>query len=287
MGMRQMELYAESIQAKHALFLFDSCFSGSLFAITRAVPESISYKTTRHVRQFITSGSADEIVPDRSIFRRQFVEALEGEGDVNRDGYVTGTELGEFLQDKVVNYSRNAQHPQYGKIRNPNLDKGDFVFALPKKDAPPAAAAVKPNVVEPAPPARVDPAQQELAFWGSIQNSADAEDFKDYLTRYPDGLYAGIARRRVEALSNASKPNTNARPDGNAAGGATSTVVPTGTIPPDNMLTVELLNPLSTNVSQRGDRFEARVLSARVLEYREVVARVDRRAMSRRARCNG
>jgi len=50
MGMRQIELYAESIQSKHALFLLDSCFSGSLFALSRAVPESISYKTTRHKR---------------------------------------------------------------------------------------------------------------------------------------------------------------------------------------------------------------------------------------------
>jgi len=40
----------------------------------------------------------------------------------------------------VVNYSRNAQHPQYGKIRNPNLDKGDFIFVLPK-----AATEPKPT----------------------------------------------------------------------------------------------------------------------------------------------
>jgi formylglycine-generating enzyme required for sulfatase activity len=142
MDMQQMELYARRIQSKHALFLFDSCFSGALFAISRAVPDSIGYKTARPVRQFITSGSADEQVPDQSIFRRQFIEAIEGEADGNRDGYVTGTELGEFLQDKVVNYSRNAQHPQYGKIRNPNLDKGDFVFALPKKVTQPKSGAV-------------------------------------------------------------------------------------------------------------------------------------------------
>ena len=29
--MQQMEVYAKRIQAKHALFLFDSCFSGSIF----------------------------------------------------------------------------------------------------------------------------------------------------------------------------------------------------------------------------------------------------------------
>jgi hypothetical protein len=130
MAMQQIEVYAKNIQSKHVLFLFDACFSGSVFAITRAAPENISYKAAQPVRQFISSGSAEETVPDVSIFRQQFVSALDGEGDVNKDGYITGSEMGEFLQEKVVNYSSGAQHPQYGKIRNPNLDKGDFVFKV-------------------------------------------------------------------------------------------------------------------------------------------------------------
>ncbi|HEY0170719.1 MAG TPA: caspase family protein [Pyrinomonadaceae bacterium] len=205
MDMQQMELYARRVQSKHALFLFDSCFSGALFALSRAVPESITYKTARPVRQFITSGSADEQVPDQSIFRRQFVEALDGEGDVNGDGYVTGTELGEFLQDKVINYSRNAQHPQYGKIRNPNLDKGDFVFALPKAPLPQPPPAAVPS------PAAVDPAALELSFWDSIKNGNDPEDFKEYLDKYPGGQFAGIARRRIASL-NSPAPSLDAKP---------------------------------------------------------------------------
>ncbi|MFA6571069.1 MAG: caspase family protein [Bacteroidota bacterium] len=128
MAMQQIEVYAKQIQSKHVLFLFDACFSGSIFAITRAIPENISYKTSKPVRQFISSGSADETVPDESIFRQQFMSGLDGEADLNNDGFITGTELGEFLTEKVINYSKNNQHPQYGKIRNPFLDKGDFVF---------------------------------------------------------------------------------------------------------------------------------------------------------------
>lgn len=132
MDMQQMEVYAKRIRAKHALFLFDSCFSGSIFSLSRAVPENISYKTKKPVRQFITAGSANETVPDESIFRSQFLAALSGEGDSDGDGYLTGVELGEFLQKTVVNYSKGSQHPQYGKIRNPHLDKGDFVFQIKK-----------------------------------------------------------------------------------------------------------------------------------------------------------
>jgi len=130
MDMQQMEVYAKRIQAKHALFLFDSCFSGSIFSLTRAAPSYINYKTNQPVRQFITAGRANEKVPDESIFRAQFISALEGEADTDEDGYLTGNELGTFIEKKVINYSKESQHPQFGTLRNPNLDKGDFVFTL-------------------------------------------------------------------------------------------------------------------------------------------------------------
>lgn len=129
--MAQMEIYAKRIESKHAIFIFDACFSGSLFSASRAIPEVISYKTTQPVRQFISSGTEDEKVSDESIFRKQFVEAMTtGNADFNDDGYLTGTELGRFLQSTVINYTNGSQHPQYGKISNPALSKGDFVFAL-------------------------------------------------------------------------------------------------------------------------------------------------------------
>lgn len=129
MEMAQIEIYAKRLQSKHALFVFDACFSGSIFFQTRSISDAISYKTTEPVRQFITSGDESEQVPDVSIFRKRFVEALSTSvADDNKDGYLTGTELGEFLQRMVVDESDGSQHPQYGKIRNPALDKGDFVF---------------------------------------------------------------------------------------------------------------------------------------------------------------
>lgn len=130
LAMGQILAWAKDIEAKHALFLFDSCFSGTIFK-TRAlpkIPKHISAKTSRPVRQFITAGSAGEEVPAESVFTPMFIRALEGEGDINSDGYVTGEELGMFLHDKVVDYSH--QTPQYGKLRDPNLDMGDFVFPL-------------------------------------------------------------------------------------------------------------------------------------------------------------
>ncbi len=45
LDMEEFPHYARRIEAKHALFLFDSCFSGSLFYLSRSVPEHISERT--------------------------------------------------------------------------------------------------------------------------------------------------------------------------------------------------------------------------------------------------
>lgn len=134
--MRLIESYARQIQAKHALFVFDSCLSGSIFSTEKPAPAHISYKTIKPVRQFILAGTTNEAILEEGIFRVQFAAALQGEADFNNDKYVTGSELGEFLQKTVVDYSRGYQHPQYGKIRDRRLNEGDFVFALVPEKQP-------------------------------------------------------------------------------------------------------------------------------------------------------
>jgi len=129
--MTEIESLAKRIKAKHALFVFDSCFSGYLTRNQMPKPsQSISDSVMQPVRQFITSGSADQEVPDKSIFRVMFQRGLQGEADYNNDKYVTGMELGFFLQQKVVEYTNNAQTPQFSKIRDIALDLGDSVFLV-------------------------------------------------------------------------------------------------------------------------------------------------------------
>jgi formylglycine-generating enzyme required for sulfatase activity len=146
--MQKFESFAKTIDSKHVLFVFDSCFSGSVFEIVnRDVPEAISYKTERPVRQFMTAGSADEEVSDKSDFKREFIEGIKGEADSDHDGYVTATELGVYLNSKVAKYSKGCQHPQFGTIRDPVLDKGDFVFDYGKLKTPDVPSpAYEPNL---------------------------------------------------------------------------------------------------------------------------------------------
>jgi hypothetical protein len=100
--------------------------------MVRAVPEDISEKSSQPVRQYITAGTEEEQVPDKSLFKRSLIVGLQGDADLTSDGYITGSELGLYLADKVVKYTKGKQHPQYGKINNPELDRGDFVF-IPTK----------------------------------------------------------------------------------------------------------------------------------------------------------
>ena len=127
---------AEKIQARHVLFMFDSCFSGTIFNVRNELqpPEGILDSVKYPVRQFITAGKAGETVPDCSYFKQAFLDLIQGRvREPFPDGYITGEELGYYLKNKVPKYSE-GQHPQYGKIRDPRLDKGDFVFVLPQTD---------------------------------------------------------------------------------------------------------------------------------------------------------
>jgi formylglycine-generating enzyme required for sulfatase activity len=45
----------------------------------------------------------------------------------------------------------------------------------------------------------------EIAFWETIKTSADPEDFKAYLKKYPNGQFVDLARNRLNALETAAK----------------------------------------------------------------------------------
>jgi len=130
-SMTNIDALSLKIRSRHVLMLFDSCFSGSIFSLRGdAVPPVISASVQEKVRQYITSGSENEQVPDASYFKTCFLQALDGYADYNKDGYVTGSELGSYLRTEVVNYSLRTQNPQFGTIKSPELNKGDFVFAI-------------------------------------------------------------------------------------------------------------------------------------------------------------
>jgi uncharacterized caspase-like protein len=136
LSMRRINEYSEIIKSKHVLWLFDSCFSGSVFdtSPSRAREESLPEYYKRPIRRVITSGSANEAVPDKSVFAEMLLEAFNGERRVGRrDDVFTDVELGDFLGDFVQRYRDRRQTPQSGVVPLRGLDRGRIVFQVPAK----------------------------------------------------------------------------------------------------------------------------------------------------------
>jgi formylglycine-generating enzyme required for sulfatase activity len=202
LSMRRIGDMVRDADAKHVLAVFDSCFAGTVFESARtAPPPAITRVTTQPVRQFLTSGDAGQTVADDGKFRRLFIEALQGKrsADANADGYLTASELGLYLTDSISNYTSNKQTPHYGKLRDPDFDRGDFVFKMASLGR--VAARVAPGGGMTA----------EVAFWQSIKDSGNPAMFEEFLRQFPSGHFAGLAKLNIESLKStqiASLPPT-------------------------------------------------------------------------------
>ena len=91
--------------------------------------------------------------------------------------------------------TEEAQTPRYGKLRDPDFDRGDFVFLLPSRKRE-DAVAIDPSLPRP----DSQESMVEIMAWASIAASDDVTQFETYLQDYPDGHFAPIARRKVESL---------------------------------------------------------------------------------------
>ncbi|MBR0665203.1 hypothetical protein GXW71_12635 [Roseomonas hellenica] len=191
--MTLFEAYARVPDARHMLFVFDSCFSGAFFGNRGATPDLVrenrgpedsrpaSYVFARTTtlglsRQFLAAGTSRQTVPAKSILVDLLIQVLRGqrpEADVNRDGFVTGQELGLYLTRAVVELTNDANrlNPQFGYLQDQNYNIGDFIFRLPTGEPSPAPAASTSPAVAPiaeyrptTPPARVAPAGTVLSI---------------------------------------------------------------------------------------------------------------------------
>ncbi|MCZ6502067.1 MAG: caspase family protein, partial [Gammaproteobacteria bacterium] len=191
-ALRDFGTFMRQAVSKHAYAVFDSCFAGTVFSSQRAIPPAaITRATTMPVRQFLTSGDADQTVSDDGAFRELFIRAITGEerSDANGDGYVTASELGMFLGDRVTNLTESMQTPRYGKLRDKNFDRGDFVFTLPEGAV---ANQLRTGVAA--------AGSAEITFWNSIKSSENTGEFDAYLKQYPNGTFTALAMVKKTAI---------------------------------------------------------------------------------------
>ena len=198
LSLRRFGEFVRLADSKHSFAIFDSCFAGTIFSVQRtAPPAAITRATTFPVRQFLTSGDAGETVSDDGTFRKLFVRALQGlePANANGDGYLTASELGMFLSNRMVNL-RLGQTPRYGKLRDPDFDRGDFVFRTLATLSDEPRAASDPT----APLSEDTRAKLDLAFWESVKDSGDRAIIEAYLEQFPEGTFAALARRELQLV---------------------------------------------------------------------------------------
>jgi len=136
-SMERFIALAKEIESKHVLFIFDSCFSGTIFRARRgAPPQATLEKMELPIRLCITAGKAQQQVPEQSVFTPAFVRGINGDADFTGDGVITGEELFLYIKDEV-SASGYDQAPQMGTIKVPGCeDEGEFAFILNKSHQP-------------------------------------------------------------------------------------------------------------------------------------------------------
>jgi len=132
--MTEIQNIAESLPAKHALFVMDACYSG--LGLTRGAANAsfLRDNARRMGRQMLTAGGTDQLVADggpngHSVFTWTLMQGLGGKGDLNGDGLITATELAAYVAPAVSSVSQ--QTPAFGSL--PGSEGGDFVFELPEE----------------------------------------------------------------------------------------------------------------------------------------------------------
>ncbi len=135
-SMTNFQDISEAIPAKHVFYVMDACYSG--LALTRgAAPQAgdlrkyLQEVTKRSTRQVLTAGGADEQVADQgpqghSIFTWTLLQGLDGQADLNTDGFITASELAAYVGPTVSSMSR--QTPAFGSMVG--SEGGEFVLEL-------------------------------------------------------------------------------------------------------------------------------------------------------------
>jgi len=198
LSMDTIKAKAKKMQAKHALFLFDSCFSGAIFSTKgyNQPPAYIKKDIQNPIRYFITAGDENQETPARSVFASSFVEAIsDAKADRNHDGYITGRELGVYLYEQVSELTKDGlkNSPLHGPINIPRLRKGDFVFFTPKS--------------------KIAKNHKSLMFWNYTKELNSCDGYKYFCTKYKSSkqspYYDEAKRQMLKCKRSKPAPKSN------------------------------------------------------------------------------
>ncbi|HKY72539.1 MAG TPA: caspase family protein [Nitrospira sp.] len=134
----QLKEFSHRSASKHTLFLFDTAVRGwetsaaqALSLEGRSAPEDDTEKRAVQVLTAADKGEAPGRVQDRSLFVQALVRALSGEGDLDKNGWLMASELGQYVRQHVSDQTKNAQHPIFAQLEG----DGDTILIEGRKAA--------------------------------------------------------------------------------------------------------------------------------------------------------
>lgn len=107
------------------------------------------------------------------------------------------------VRAEVARATSNAQTPWSNDGLLTELFLAGREAAAPAPAAPPVLPPIVPGV-----PAEA----MELVFWQSVQGTQRPEELEEFLRRFPDGTFAGLARSRLAEMRRAEAPRDAGRP---------------------------------------------------------------------------
>lgn len=151
----------------------------------------------------------------RGFFLGAVSDGVKGAA-ANPAGEVTLGGLIRYVEGKVPEQARKE-----GKEQKPFHDVGggykadELVIALAPVAAPPAGPASGQPAAIAQSKITIEPEVLDYEFWKTVESSQDPADFEDYVKKFPNGMYAGLAKRRILRLrgqttapaSEAAKPS--------------------------------------------------------------------------------
>ena len=208
-------------RARQSLFILDACFSGLVGFEPKGGEDDETLERLRQpAHQLITAGDEGEqsfAADGESLFTDAFLRAARGEGDLTGDGLVSLNEL-MVKVGKLIDQRRNELQdkikmtPRAWLARTDN-NSGEFFFIAEAKQE--QAKATATAILEPKGPtlSPFDERALDLSFWESIRSSRKQLDFEAYLRSFPNGIYAALARSRLDDLGAAQSSSVQATSD--------------------------------------------------------------------------
>lgn len=100
----------KSSKATKKIIIIDACYSGKI----RSGNQRQSQYNTHDVMFFLSSRTGEtsqETKHKNSLFTMYLEQGLRGAADVNLDKSISAIEIYNYVHDRVVQYSKNKQHP--------------------------------------------------------------------------------------------------------------------------------------------------------------------------------